>query len=43
MAKELTATAAGSASVSVLGAWELRAGSHGTTEWLDGAADRGSQ
>lgn len=39
MAKELTATAAGSASVSVLGAWELRAGSQSTTEWLDGAAD----
>ena len=39
MATELTATAAGSASVTVLGAWELRAGSHDTSEWLDGAAD----
>lgn len=39
MAEELTATAAGSAAVTVLGAWELRAGSHDTTEYLDGAAD----
>lgn len=39
MAAELTATAAGSAAVTVLGAWELRAGSHDTTEYLDGAAD----
>lgn len=39
MAEQLTATAAGSAAVTVLGAWELRAGSHDTTEWLDGAAD----
>ena len=39
MANELTATAGGSATVTVLGAWELRAGSHDTTEWLDGAAD----
>lgn len=39
MASELTATAAGSAAVTVLGAWELRAGSQDTTEWLDGAAD----
>ena len=39
MATELTATAAGSAAVTVLGAWELRAGSHDTTEYLDGAAD----
>jgi len=39
MASELTATAAGSAAVTVLGAWELRAGSHDTEEWLDGAAD----
>tara|TARA_R100001198_G_C5069941_1_gene116621 strand:+ start:80 stop:475 length:396 start_codon:yes stop_codon:yes gene_type:complete len=39
MAAELTATAAGSAAVTVLGAWELRAGSQDTTEWLDGAAD----
>tara|TARA_Y100001973_G_C5200142_1_gene337032 strand:- start:2542 stop:2937 length:396 start_codon:yes stop_codon:yes gene_type:complete len=39
MATEITATAAGSAAVTVLGAWELRAGSHDTSEWLDGAAD----
>ena len=39
MATELTATAAGSAAVTVLGAWELRAGSMDTTEYLDGAAD----
>ena len=39
MATELTATAAGSASVTLLGAWELRAGSMDTTEYLDGAAD----
>ena len=39
MATELTATAAGSAAVTVLGAWELRAGSHDTSEWRDGAAD----
>ena len=39
MATELTATAAGSPAVTVLGAWELRAGSHDTSEWLDGAAD----
>ena len=39
MATELTATAAGSASVTLLGAWELRAGTMDTTEYLDGAAD----
>ena len=39
MATELTVEAAGSAAVTVLGAWELRAGSQDTTEWLDGAAD----
>ena len=39
MATELTATAAGSAAVTLLGAWELRAGTMDTTEYLDGAAD----
>ena len=37
MAKELVLT--GTATASLVGAWELRAGSHDTTEWLDGAAD----
>ena len=38
--KTLTATAAGgSLTATVTGAWELRAGSQDTTEWLDGAAD----
>lgn len=41
MATELTATAAGSAAVTIVGAWELRAGSHDTEEWLDGAKDVG--
>ena len=41
MATELTATAAGSAAVTVLGAWELRAGSHDTEGWLDGQATAG--
>jgi len=40
MATELTATAAGgSLTAAVTGAWELRAGSQDTTEYLDGAAD----
>ena len=42
MAKELTITTADPAAngiVTLVGAWELRAGSHSTTEWLDGAAD----
>ena len=40
MAEQLTATAAGgSMTATLVGAWELRAGSHDTTEWLDGAAD----
>jgi len=39
MATELVATAAGSAAVTLVGAWELRAGSHDTGEWLDGASD----
>ena len=37
MAAELTLT--GTATTALVGAWELRAGSHDTTEWLDGAAD----
>ena len=37
MAAELTL--AGTATATLVGAWELRAGSHDTTEWLDGAAD----
>ncbi len=42
MAEQLTATAAGgSMTATLVGAWELRAGSHDTTEWLDGAADTG--
>lgn len=35
--KELTLT--GTATATLVGAWELRAGSHDTAEWLDGAAD----
>tara|TARA_R100000988_G_C3993246_1_gene164088 strand:- start:486 stop:887 length:402 start_codon:yes stop_codon:yes gene_type:complete len=36
----LTVTAAGgSMTATLVGAWELRAGSQSTTEWLDGAAD----
>jgi|TARA_R110000824_G_scaffold92890_1_gene225018 hypothetical protein len=42
MADTLTTTAAGgSMTATLVGAWELRAGSHDTTEWLDGAADVG--
>lgn len=37
MAEELTVS--GTATPTLVGAWELRAGSHDTTEWLDGAAD----
>ena len=37
MASELTVS--GTATPTLVGAWELRAGSHDTTEWLDGAAD----
>jgi len=37
MASELTLS--GTATATLVGAWELRAGSHDTTEWLDGAAD----
>lgn len=32
-------TLAGTATTTLVGAWELRAGSQDTTEWLDGAAD----
>jgi hypothetical protein len=39
MAEELTLT--GTATATLVGAWELRAGSQGTTEWLDGAKDVG--
>ena len=40
MAEQLTVTAAGgSMTATLVGAWELRAGSHDTTEYLDGAAD----
>ena len=38
MAEELT-LGAGTATATIVGAWELRAGSHDTTEYLDGAAD----
>ena len=37
MAAELTVS--GTATPTLVGAWELRAGSHDTTEYLDGAAD----
>jgi hypothetical protein len=37
MAGELTLT--GTATATLVGAWELRAGTQDTTEWLDGAAD----
>ena len=37
MAKELVLT--GTATATLVGAWELRAGSMDTTEWLDGAKD----
>jgi hypothetical protein len=37
MASELTVS--GTATPTLVGAWELRAGSHDTTEWLDGAAN----
>lgn len=37
MASELTL--GGTATATLVGAWELRAGSQDTTEWLDGAAD----
>ena len=37
MAEELVLS--GTATATLVGAWELRAGSHDTEEWLDGAAD----
>ena len=37
MAEELTLS--GTATATLVGAWELRAGSHDTTEYLDGASD----
>jgi hypothetical protein len=37
MAEELTLS--GTATATIVGAWELRAGSHDTTEYLDGTAD----
>jgi len=37
MSKEIVLT--GNATAALIGAWELRAGSVDTTEWLDGAAD----
>ena len=37
MAEELTLS--GTATAPLVGAWELRAGSHDTTEYLDGAGD----
>jgi hypothetical protein len=40
MANTLTVTGS-STTATLVGAWELRAGSHDTTEWLDGAADVG--
>jgi len=39
MVKELTISGTAAGNATLIGAWELRAGSHGTTEWLDGAAD----
>ena len=38
MADTLTVTGS-STTATLVGSWELRAGSHDTTEWLDGAAD----
>jgi len=39
MATELTLTGTASANATLVGSWELRAGSQDTEEWLDGAAD----
>ena len=39
MAAELIIGSDSTATASIVGAWELRAGSHDTTEYLDGAAD----
>jgi len=37
--QELTVKTNTTGTTTILGNWELRAGSHDTTEWLDGAAD----
>ena len=39
MAEELTISTDSTAAATIVGAWELRAGSMDTTEYLDGAAD----
>ena len=39
MAGTLTISGTAAGNATLVGAWELRAGSHDTTEWLDGAAD----
>lgn len=39
MAGNLVITGTASGNATLVGSWELRAGSHDTTEWLDGAAD----
>lgn len=39
MATNLTLTDSSNITSALVGAWELRAGSHDTAEWLDGAAD----
>ncbi len=39
MAGTLVITGTAASNATLVGAWELRAGSHDTTEWLDGAAD----
>tara|TARA_A100001201_G_C4094741_1_gene203321 strand:- start:4055 stop:4456 length:402 start_codon:yes stop_codon:yes gene_type:complete len=39
MAEQLTIASGATATATIVGAWELRAGSHDTTEYLDGAAD----
>jgi hypothetical protein len=39
MATELTIDSTSTATATIVGAWELRAGSADSAEWLDGAAD----
>ena len=41
MAEQLTISGTASGNATLVGAWELRAGSHDTSEWLDGAKDVG--
>jgi hypothetical protein len=41
MAAELTIDSSSTATATLVGAWELRAGSHDTTEWLDGYGSAG--